>query len=269
MLFESEQKTGGGKISKYYIEKNTSILSVVEFVEKHLPEFIEESIGSSKEDDLTDKEDDLTDKLVRVLGLYTHRENQPFRFKNEDPQDSKGGLGPRIGSRKPRVDVGVLSNEEEGIRIGTKNYSVYESFFSFEAKRLYSRLGRAREKEYLVGRRERDKYNDCGGVERFKKCIHGKHLEYSGIIGYVQDEDFEYWHRKINSWIDGLISEQTDTGSKDLITVIWSEDDKLINNRTNAISARYLSINKRKDKEKMINDITLYHLWVKLYKDNS
>ncbi len=102
-------------------------------------------------------------------------------------------------------------------------------------------------------------------METFKKCIHGRHLKHSGIIGYVQDEDFNHWHKRINCWIDELIFAQTETYSNGSIAVIWSDDDKLAEDRNNDISVRYLSKNKRTDKGIAVKDITLYHLWVKLF----
>ena len=82
----------------------------------------------------------------------------------------------------PQVDIAAISTLEEGIVIGAKAYEG-ESFFSMEAKRL-AKLGSNRLMEYLIGRPENRKYNNCGGVERFKQGIHGRKLDYGAIIGY-------------------------------------------------------------------------------------
>jgi hypothetical protein len=152
----------------------------------------------------------------------------------------------------PTVDIGVITHLSEGIFIHSKWYSNEESFFSMEAKRL-DVISRAREKEYLVGRWENKKYKDCGGVERFKKGIHGKGLHYSALIGYVQKYGFDYWHRHINSWIDQFI-----TGDNP-INIQWSNDDKLVVVRKTAAIAKFLSKNSREG-----GTINLFHLWINL-----
>ena len=79
-------------------------------------------------------------------------------------------------------------------------------FFKIEVKRL-TNLGVARQKEYVIGRMGKEKYKESGGIERFKKGIHGSKLKFAGMIGYIQKEDFDYWFAEVNSWISDLINE--------------------------------------------------------------
>ena len=72
-----------------------------------------------------------------------------------------------------------------------------ELIYCIEAKRLPTGK-RDREKEYVMG--------DGGGIQRFKKNLHGMNrtgnlLERNGMVGYVQENDFDHWHTQINQWI--------------------------------------------------------------------
>ena len=187
---------------------DTSVLTVVAFIEKQLVEF-----SARYSDSSITNEKGLTQELCVLLNFYVQKEGYPFWFEKEYMEEPKQG-------DSPQVDIGVISSREAGIVIGSKCYN-RESFFSIEAKRL-DKISKAREKEYLVGRIEKGKYKDCGGVERFKKEIHGKGLRYAAIIGYVQAFAFDYWHNTINSWVDELIGEIMDS------SVRWSEKDKLV-----------------------------------------
>jgi hypothetical protein len=91
--------------------------------------------------------------------------------------------------------------------INTKTYvdndnKPTKSFFVIEAKRLPTDFsGKSREKEYVKG--------EGGGIERYKRGLHGRYLVESAIIGYIQDEqNCTHWQQKINNWIKELISNQ-------------------------------------------------------------
>lgn len=243
MLADYESMPNYGTITQNIIP-HSSILAILDFVEGHLTEF------ASKCNNVL-AEDSLTYKLVDLLEYYNHQRPSLFRFIREDIQNIKNGTS-------PRVDIGVKSNDPNGIGIiiDAKTYSIEESFFSIEAKRL--KTSKIREKEYLIGRYEKDKYLDCGGVERFKKGIHGRSLKYSCILGYVQEYDFKHWHIIINSWIDELIKENDSE-------VKWLEEDKLAEEYSKDTVAKYKSENRR------VNNcsIILYHLWVNLCKNAS
>ena len=232
--------TGGKIIGRLEGPKpDTSVLTVVAFVEKQLVEFSVQYTSSA-----ITNEKGLTQELCVLLNFYVKEEGYPFWFEKEYMEEPEKG-------DSPQVDIGVISSQERGIVIGSKCFS-RESFFSMEAKRL-DKISKTREKEYLVGRIEKGKYKECGGVERFKKEIHGKGLRYGAIIGYVQAFDFDYWHNTINSWIDELIDGMIDTSVK------WSEKDKLLEEYKYSTTARFKSENSR-----IADCILLIHLWVSL-----
>jgi len=217
-----------------------SILLVVTFVENHLEAFAQKYARTP-----ITNEKGLTQKLCILLNRQAQLKGYPFFFEKEYMEVPERG-------DSPSVDIGVITNAGGGIFIHSKWYSNEESFFSMEAKRLDVISG-VREKEYLVGRWENDKYKDCGGVERFKKEIHGKNLHYSALIGYVQRFDFDYWFHTINLWIDEFITSDNPSN------IQWSNDDKLIIISKTTTIAKFLSKNSRKD-----GTINLYHLWINL-----
>jgi hypothetical protein len=241
MLSNVNFMNGFGKITKA-VQPNASIHAVIEFVEEHLDEF------SNRYSHIV-PEESLNYYLVSLLSKYSHQRKCLFRFQSEAKQDPQKG-------NCASVDIGVMSNVDEGVLIETKYYCADEPFFSLEAKRL-GKLHKIREKEYLIGRMENEKYIECGGVERFKKGIHGKTLNYSAIIGYVQERDFNFWVTDINKWIEELIINSNES-------ICWGEKDKLVEESI-GITARYRSENSRLNLE----NITLFHLWVKMNKTSS
>lgn len=222
----------------------TSIMMVVTFVERHLTEFSRQYSESA-----ITNEKGLTQELCVLLTIFAHRENCPFWFKDDYIEETERG-------DSSSVDMGVISKQEEGVIIGSKCFSNRETFFSMEAKRL-CKITTAREKEYLIGRIEKGKYKECGGVERFKKEIHGKGLQYGAMIGYVQEYDFNYWHDSINSWVEELI-----TGTNDK-SITWTEKDKLSAIFKRSTTAKFKSENSREK-----GAIFLFHLWVNLVKEH-
>lgn len=220
-------------------EANSAIMDVVTFVEKHLAQFSKQYTGSNIKN-----ENGLNQELCKLLNAYARIECCFFIFDKESMEDVEK-------SNSPRVDFGVRV-----LPINSEFYNTQESFFAMEAKRL-GQTKKTREKEYLIGREEDGKYKHCGGVERFKMAIHGKNLQFGAMIGYVQANDFHYWQRTIDGWIDELVVGKISSCSR------WSEKDKLQLLNQTASTAKYRSENSRQN-----GSIILFHLWVNLYPDH-
>ena len=241
MLSDEASKNKFGRLKGPPI--NASILTVVAFVEKYLVEFSYRYTGST-----ITNEKGLTQELCILLNFYVRKEAYPFWFEKEYMEETGRG-------NSPQVDIGVISSQTGGITIDSKCYSNKETFFSMEAKRLCN-LSKAREKEYLVGRIEKGRYIECGGIERFKNEIHGRGLKYGAVIGYVQEYDFSYWLNTVNSWIDDLVDGTIATST------IWSGKDKLSGEYIRPSTAKFKSEHLRKTG----SIIFLFHLWVNLVK---
>jgi len=84
---------------------------------------------------------------------------------------------------KSKPDFGVYE------KIKVVDYNQKRSF-DIECKRLYDTT---KSKQYVSGK--------TGGIQRFKENKHGVDLPYSAMIGYVEIKDFDFWQKKVNSWI--------------------------------------------------------------------
>ena len=91
------------------------------------------------------------------------------------------------------------------------------------------------------------------GIGRFKREEHGKEHDIAAMLGYIQDKDFEHWHKEVNSWIEVLIATPNENPR-------WMEQDKLRSIRL-ADVGQYDSTHSRINE----NPITLYHFWVPLF----
>lgn len=233
MLADSSQNISSGMLTAG-IEPESSIKSVIEFIELHFAGFSHKVKG-----ELTTSEKSLTDRLCKYLNRNASA--YPFFFQHENVENHASGIS-------PQTDIGTLS-ENEQLTIGDRSYGENDSFFSIEAKRLPT-PGQNREKEYVVGY---DK--PSGGIERFKKRIHGMNLRYAAIIGYIQKEDAEHWFLKVNDWIGELITS---------VPAEWNENDKLVKSHCDLANLnKFTSMNLKEtiDEEEVIN---LFHFWINL-----
>ena len=116
--------------------------------------------------------------------------------------------------------------------------------FIVEAKRLPAPSNKKiREKEYVIG------CKDNGGIERYKKEIHGKNFDQCGMIGFIEKFSQTFWINIINKWINDLAKDGHE----------WKEDEQLII-RKNEVDFSYLvSIAHRKISG---NDVLLHHWWI-------
>ncbi|MFS4466710.1 hypothetical protein [Maribacter sp. 2210JD10-5] len=234
MLADASQNISSGQLT-HGVELDSSITSVIEFIEVHFPQFREKVDG-----EVTASEKSLTDRLCKYFNRNAG--NFPFYFHHENVEDYTTG-------KSPQVDIGTVSRSEQ-ITIGDRSYNEWDSFFSMEAKRLPT-PGQNREKEYVIGHDR-----PSGGMERFKKRIHGKDLKYAAIIGYIQEKDGNHWYLKINEWIDELILSTPD---------FWNMDDKLIEKENPSGNLRkFISKNFRTELNDENDFISLFHFWIEL-----
>ncbi len=239
MLSDGIIYTGSGAITSG-IENEHSLKAVITFIKEHFRTFAEDNKGS-----LDMNEKGLSQKLC--IALNRKAKKHPFFFHSEYMENVDSG-------NSPQVDIGTLS-EEEKIVISDREYNEDDSFFSIEAKRLPT-PGKNREKEYVVGLD-----SPSGAMERFKKGIHGPHLKYAAIIAYVQNETFEHWFLKINSWIEELAS--------DMLQTLWTNKDKIEKaDETDKLIIHLLSENSRIIDGVNLDDIKLFHFWVNLLPDS-
>lgn len=210
------------------IIKGTIIAKVIEFLESTLIEFQQQFKG------LTDSSEEvLNEHLGKTLSYFS--KSQPFIFQQEAIQKQLKG-------QNRKVDIGVF-----------KHYADQKPFFTIEAKRLTTKIAKTREKEYVTGNVSNKL---SGGIERFKHNVHGVDLNYSAIVGYIQNENSKHWFTKINSWIQELID------GKIVNSLNWISSDLL----TNTCSFKDLRLAKFKSKNEKVNKekINLNHYFINL-----
>lgn len=137
-------------------------------------------------------------------------------------------------------------NLEEGI--------TNTALFVIEAKILPTPSPTKREKEYVIGENfKASGEKECnGGIERFKIEKHGFTLKESGLIAFVENDNFTNWINKINIWIEDLSKTKSD----------WSIDEKL-NNLEIDVDNDY-SYSKSRAKIDVSKEILLHHFWINL-----
>ena len=214
MLSDNKPTTIPSQLENW--EDKASIWRVISLIEENLELFKEKYCTSKNETDLNQN---------FALCMNSKAKNELFGFSNEYKDIIK--------ATPHKVDFGIVPDEET------------EAFFVIEAKRLDTRLNKAREKEYIIGK--------LGGIERFKNQKHGGELSHVGMIGYMQTDNFDSWFAKINSWIEEEIKAPT---SDDLI---WEEHEKLKSDKKSKLFNTYLSQHRCKTK-----DISMYHIWIDL-----
>ena len=149
---------------------NGKIISLLNFLEKYLPIFPDDVKTNKNRDEW-----DINEALFSFLDIYSR--NFAFQFIPEYRYKNKS---------RPDFGVKEVKSDDTGIYIYDQKA---EHFFDIECKRLYDKNN----KPYVSGK--------TGGIQRFKENKHGVDLDYSAMIGYVEIEDFDFWHKKINSWI--------------------------------------------------------------------
>lgn len=138
-----------------------------------------------------------------------------------------------------RVDIAFVSSEQRSSK--TKLYTV-------EAKRLPT--GSGREKEYVCGFFTSG--SPSGGIQRFKTGDHGYALSKSALLGYVESQDFTYWHNSINGWILEKVQECPKE---------WKEVEQLKELEINQTHTCSVS---RSVAYRQSDSIELFHLWISI-----
>lgn len=169
-------------------------------------------------------ENDLNQLYTKQVQIHIRKRDYPFNIEGQyqDVYNQSKGFS----------DFFFYPNEQN---------EELSSIYSVESKRLPS-PEKKREKEYVIG----EKNN--GGIERFKTEKHGRGLSECGLLGFVENKDFNHWHTTINGWIDDL--------SK-LPKTTWKSDEVLSEIDINTDYCILESMAHRKS-----DDIKLTHLWV-------
>ncbi len=209
------------------VSRNKILSLVVELMKKTVPHFKNYILKDfHKKKKLN--EDEFTQFFVEQLMILSRQENKyPFLINSQcrDVYHLSKGI----------PDIYFFTYEQ-----GKST----EPIFLVECKRLPA-PSKNREKEYVIGN------NNNGGIERYKTEKHGKGLKESGLLAFVEKENFPYWKKKINKWIVDIASENAS----------WSEDEVLseVENKIDYCLLKSLAYRKKTNIK-----INLTHLWINL-----
>ncbi len=176
-----------------------------------------------------ESEPDISDTLDSFLNFELPESIFEFHFKYEG----------KVTEKNEKTDIGVIS----------KKYSKHSIICFIEAKRLPTdKIDGIREKEYVLN-----------GIERFKTTKHGAKLPFSLMVGYIQQENAEHWHIKINDWINEQILKSSN-GS-----ISWINEDLLSKDLTFINDDRITKYTSEHKKLKIESEkIKLTHYWIDL-----
>ena len=205
------------------LEPSAHVVSIVIFLERHLDGFI--NLYREKYSRIS-IEPVITQKIEMYLNPFLKEELSTFNLTKEYV------VNDYPERKSPQCDLAFYLDRND------------RAIFCIEAKRLFDY-----NKEYVYSNT-----GISGGIERFKKGIHGEGLTHSAMFGYVQKHDFEYWYSKINKWIDEIIIDDSQE-------IEWNKNDKLIKVSCNSKTAKLISDSKREK-----DSIVLYHIWLNLAK---
>lgn len=213
--------------------------AVLNLIDSNISNFKEElnlAIAEYKQNDEIKKETlEQEDDITIILRRFLCDLESPFDFEFQTKAPEKMG----------GTDIGVLRKYSKPRHI---------PFCIIECKRLPTPVYTgSQETEYVCYKNS----NKQGGIERFKTSKHGNKLPYSLMVGYIQQESANHWHKKINEWI----TEQILKSSNESIT--WINEDMLSKDLTfkdDAVIIKYTSEHSRRNAEK----IKLHHYWINL-----
>jgi hypothetical protein len=162
-----------------HFNKSATTDNLLTFIEEIMPLFQIEKYVFIKRPN----EKQLNNALFDYLTKTAKRFDCEFYFNPNQPNDINNA----------NVDFGIINTEIEN----------NNPFFTIECKRLpapkKNKNDISRENEYVIG-------GKGGGIERFKLNKHGidregRPLKINAMIGYIEENNFEFWHSAINNWI--------------------------------------------------------------------
>jgi len=196
---------------KYSLEAHQHQQKILSFLRSNLPEITNKLIRTDGANLTGFKEDDITREIPNLLNEKL-RESSGYLFRFE----AKSG-----------PDILIFA---------TPYQPFSKPLFVIEAKRLPP----TSKQDYVLT-----------GIVRFKTEKHGTDHDIAAMLGYVQAQNFDYWHNKVNSWIDIKISKRVDDN------ITWAQTDKVSVVQVTDIG-EYISIHSRVKR----GPITLHHFWL-------
>ncbi|NOQ26801.1 MAG: hypothetical protein GQ564_15685 [Bacteroidales bacterium] len=176
------------------------------------------------------------------------------KLNNSDNEDLKNQLLAdtfnAIGTVSEKLWVGVgKENKSKGKQTREDIYfylndDKFTRIFYVEGKRLPKYNTQSNE-EYVIG--TNNSGNSSGGIERFKKGIHGdsNRIFDNGLIAYIENNSIEYWLKTVNNSISHNFN------SNEIL-----KEKEIFNNE-------YISLHQFDYEDKSVS-FYLHHFWINL-----
>ncbi len=229
--------TSHGKLSAHIPTRSIAVGVVIGFIANQLEDF--PAFRGMKPDQ---NENFYNQRLALFLGVRARKHCDAIQFGREIIHETPGSH-----------DVGVFPADEEGLYVRGHAIGADEPIYTVECKRLPS-VTSAR--EYVTsehGKKPR------GAIQRYKLGIHGGGLDEAGVIGYIQNEDLEFWRTTVNGWIDQLNTTPVDEA-------VWTENDRLRLHKKIRRKKRVL-VSESQNSRTRGKDIHLTHFFVDIRAD--
>ncbi|MGB0722915.1 MAG: hypothetical protein ACPGU7_11035 [Gammaproteobacteria bacterium] len=232
---ETEVRSGG--LDRTIHKPNTWLLTLLAFIAEELPKWRDDPVRPSRT-----AETELTSQLIAHLNSATHHSRgwDFLQFRTEEPDETTKGR---------KVDL-IPAPRAATVWVDGREYNQYSTLIPIECKRLPTPPGSDRDKrEYLFSR-----YSSTGGVQRFKAGHHGAAHNMGAMIAYIQGSDIGFWIKQLQSWIEELVADETNTwGNGDGLSVV-SHDHAI---RLATLESKHQRISPHPD-------IHLHHLWIEM-----
>ncbi len=184
----------------------------------------------------------LNSQLVAHLnGVARHSDGwDSLQFRPEETDERQKGR---------KVDL-VAAPCGATIWIDGRRHTDFDSLMPIECKRLPTPKGKNRDnREYVFSQ-----YASRGGIQRFKKGDHGADHSLAGMIGYIQENDAEHWHKCVTEWITEL-SDGPEPG--------WTAADHLKSKDDNK-KLGLTVLRSNHERARNLSAIEIRHLWLKM-----
>jgi len=215
------------------IAPGTTALKVLSFIYKHLAQWRDESDRPK-----VNRERDLNSQLCKFLNVAARKDDVPmFLFHHEEPQGVQHSAD-------------MSANPVESNWIEGKQYTKYDAILVVEGKRLPT-PGSGREREYVTSATGKA---PGGGIQRFKRGLHGAAFAIAGMIAYIQERTCGDWFADVNNWIEELASSSDE----------WSQKDRLSNFSLSPQARVSRCESEHTRMSETSAPIRLVHLWVEI-----
>lgn len=237
MLADNSSHVQNGQLSRAVQKPNTFIDQIINFIFDQLPIW-----RDRKDRPAADAETVLTTQLCAHLNsasrLLPGWDILQFRTEERDSVSASRTL-----------DL-IAAPSGTVINVDGRNYTDFDYLFPIECKRLPTPTGSDRdEREYVF-----NSIKSTGGIDRFKRGLHGAEYQQGMMIGFVQSHDCHHWFSTINDWIKGLVIENPMDWQLSDVLGFFTFNSKLGSSRSTSPHVR----------DGKLNDIQLTHAWIQM-----